>query len=301
MLRGLLALVAASQANAANILMLGDSMVEFSGQALKSFCSGATVHNAGIGGTTAQQWADGLVDDVDASSCGGTPDYIWLSVGGNDALETGCTASKSTIKNAIIAAINAVKARYSNVPIVMTGYCMASSGGECPNTGDYTNLMEAIPEAAQEVTGVTIVDSTDACGGSISSWSTQGYFQDFIHLNNRGYCKVFTQSAVQSALGCGEKSYDCDAASCEITGLAQHCGDSDMTSCEGCSEFCSGGSGDGSGSDDDAGSDDDHDDHDHDHDDDWAADDDDGKNTSQASFVSVNALWCLLAMWTAAQ
>jgi len=225
-------------------------MGEFAGKALESFCAGVQVYNAAIAGTTAQQWADGLLDGVDASQCGGTPDYVWLSVGGNDALNTGCSASKSTLVSAIKAAINAVKTKYPSATIVMTGYCMAMSNEECANQGDYTNLAEALQQATDE-TSVTFVDSISACGGSISSWSTSGYFQDFIHLNNRGYCKVFTQSVVQSGFACGERSYDCDAASCQITGLSQHCGDSSMTDCSLCGAYCtedSGGSGGSGGS-----------------------------------------------------
>lgn len=41
----------------ANILIVGDSMGEFSTNVLETFCSGSTVKNAALGGTTAAQWA----------------------------------------------------------------------------------------------------------------------------------------------------------------------------------------------------------------------------------------------------
>merc|ERR1719330_556183 len=97
--------------SAANILVAGDSMGEFAGTSLASFCKGSTVYNAAVGGTTAVQWTsdEDFMDHIGSAKCGSAPDFVWLSVGGNDNFETGCGSSVGEIAAKITASINGVK------------------------------------------------------------------------------------------------------------------------------------------------------------------------------------------------
>lgn len=241
-----LLLLVEAQAATKKVLVIGDSMGEFSGTALESFCKGITVKNAAAGGTTAVQWTSG--DNLDAiESCGDSPDFIWLSVGGNDHLEPQCAATASDLTAKITASINAVKQKAPGVPILMTGYCMPKGiegeGSGCDTPQKFENLRKAVADAAGADDSVTYVDSIAACGGSTSAWSASKYFQDAIHLNNKGYCKVLTQADVQTALGCEQATYDCENVPCMIPGLDKHCSDPTEGTCVDCCKGGSGGSG----------------------------------------------------------
>lgn len=247
MLWFLLSLLASLQdAQAANVLVIGDSMSEYAGKSLESFCRGTQVRNAAVGGTTAAQWAtqSWLLDRIGSEQCGGEPDFIWLTVGGNDFLQTDCRASSDEIAAQITASIQAVKQRAPNAPIVMTGYCMPQGmenrQSNCNSPQKFHGLMNAIRQAAAADESVIYVESVDACNGTMDSWSSGEYFFDPIHLNNRGYCKVFSQPAFQ-ALGCEPAEYDCDAVPCETPGLDQHCDQGTIDSCYGCCGFVSAG------------------------------------------------------------
>jgi len=224
------------------ILILGDSMGEFSGTALQSFCKGSTVKNAGEGGTTAVQWAtDAYVNKIVSAACAApAPDKIWLSVGGNDHLNTKCGATAADLAAKVTASINAVKLKAPSAMILLTGYCSPPDAKECDAASKFTALDAALKLAADNGGAlVTYVGSIAACGGSLSSWSPKKYFQDSIHLNNRGYCKVFTQSGVQAALGCQNATYDCDKVSCDTPGLKDSCNaDATKKSCPECGVNC---------------------------------------------------------------
>ena len=60
---------------------------------------------------------------------------------------------------------------------------------------------------------VEFVDATRVCGAPVGGLSEEQYFIDPIHLNPRGYCKLWTQPSMQTILGCGTESYDCSQAS----------------------------------------------------------------------------------------
>lgn len=233
-------------------------MGEYAAKNLESFCKGSTVYNAAIGGTTAVQWTgDGHLDALGTTKCGGTPDYIWLSVGGNDVLNTGCgdTEDQASITAKVTASINAVKAKAPGVKILMTGYCMPQSAERrlfdesesgkhdrrlaCTSPANFAMLGNAIKAAAEAYSMVTFVDGTTACGGSKTAWSNKRYFADAIHLNKQGYCKMFTPPKVQEFFGCETATYDCESLSCATTGFGSHsCGDGGMTECPGCMENC---------------------------------------------------------------
>ncbi len=220
-----------------NILAVGDSMTSYMGGLLESFCADSNVENAGIGGTTAEQWSEMTADDI--SGCGTTAwDVVYISVGGNDLLESGCTLSATELttrmENAVTNIVNNVAPGASKY--VMTGYCMPHTpegdGGGCSSPSDFAPLSEALRAVSADNVGLPpgaptleIIDSIAVCGGSLSSFSSEVYFQDPIHLNARGYCEVFSQSSVQEALTCSSVfEIDCDSLSdTEIPGLDGNC------------------------------------------------------------------------------
>jgi len=227
---------------ASKVLIIGDSMGEFAATSLEKFCPGATVNNAAVGGTTADpDWTSGgLLDYVGSETCGGAPDYIWLSVGGNDVLNTQCSASVEDIAAKITASVNAVKAKAPTATILLTGYCVPAApesqdAGGCGAPEKFQVIANALKQVSDADTSLVYVDSSSACGGSATSWSPQTYFADAIHLNGRGYCKVFRQQGVQTALGCQtDIEFDCDQADCNIVGYDRQCGDGSMTACDTC-------------------------------------------------------------------
>jgi len=221
-----------------NVLMLGDSSGEFAGDSLVNFCAGATVVNRAISGTTAVQWGaagGGTSCEVGSGCCsdgGGSCQasnafsatygtgytHVWIGLGGNDFLEApGCAMSPTELETHLRAVVREVKtaatgAGLSGIQIFATGYCQAIEPvGSCstPETGAAT-ISQAWAVVAAAEPNVTFVDSLDKCGGSASTWSSGDYHVDNIHLNNRGYCRVWTMPAVQLLLGCGAASYDCE-------------------------------------------------------------------------------------------
>ncbi len=219
------------------ILAVGDSMVEFMGQSLESFCADAKVYNAGIGGTTATQWASYSKDDI--SGCGMDWDVVYISVGGNDLLESGCTIESSELKNRIEKAVSNVVQNLAPQAstYVLTGYCTPYAPEEdleqsgCSNPSGYVAMSDAIRNLSTDAIGLPsnasleVIDSSSVCGGSATSFSNEAYFQDPIHLNAKGYCKVFSQPSVQSALKCSrENGFDCDSLdNAQIFGLESNC------------------------------------------------------------------------------
>lgn len=215
-------------------------MGEFSGSSLETFCGGATVYNAAIGGTTAAQWA--TYDVTKIGSCGTTFDKVWISIGGNDFLTPACgsnmTPDVATLKATIVGGINNIKGFVPGSPdYLVTGYCVASASYDyCTTAESYVNLRDALKEAAEE-TNVTYIDSVSACDGSNATFSDANWFEDTVHLNNQGFCNFFTRSEVQTFFGCSSSSYSCRSVSCEVE-YGTNCGDGTATSCGSCEGSC---------------------------------------------------------------
>jgi len=225
---------------ATKILIVGDSMGEFMGKTLESICMGSEVHNAAIGGTTAEDWTE-YTSDVLEGCAGGTWDLVYIAVGGNDLLQSGCALTADELSKKIVSAVTNIITNIAPkaTKYLLTGYCMPSGneGDErnmaCTKPSDYSALSEAFLGLDTKLPkNVVVVDSITACGGSTSSFSDPAYFQDAIHLNNKGYCKVFTQPDVFSTLGACPKIFqNCDSPPFEITGLDEKCDDSPSSIC----------------------------------------------------------------------
>lgn len=254
----LFAIIAASQlllpVTSFKVLILGDSMAQFSGQSLATYCSGATVFNGGIGGTTADEWGSTmphLLDAVGGANCGSTlsnsaGDKIWLSIGGNDVMGSkGCAMTSETLTPKVASALSKVSEKAPGVPIVMTGYPQLNQ----PEEGSVCDLkfvprINAGVKKACEAhnTGgnsCTYIDSLLWMEGNTTAFSCRGYFRDGIHLNGRGYCQFW--SNLQDALGCTPAATPtCSSASCTTEGLdTGNCVGADPVGCTGCDTWCS--------------------------------------------------------------
>lgn len=199
---------------ATNILVVGDSIGLAMGEAfLEGVCAESNVCNAAISGTTAAQWAK--YNDKQVKECGGDWDVVYISVGGNDSLASGCSMGSVDLAAIIQAAVTNI--RFNVAPgaskYLLTGYCVPA---ESPNSGcaDPSNIevmSDALKLIDTEDGYVEVIDSYSVCGGSATSFSDKKYFWDVIHLNENGYCKVFTQPDIQKSLSCSEIiSMDCD-------------------------------------------------------------------------------------------
>lgn len=225
-----------SNAAASNVLLVGDSFSSFMGQTMKSFCSDVNVYNAGIGGTTATQWASYTSTDIETCKEEQEMTYssVLISVGGNDLLESGCSLSttelRQVMEDAVVNVVTNVAPGATNY--VMTGYCMPAApeeeaGEGCNSPQAFAKLSEAYKDINVSMPSgstLTVIDSFEICDGSSTNFSDEKYFQDPIHLNAKGYCKVFTQDAVQTAMSCGTSTaIDCDVFETEIYGLDENC------------------------------------------------------------------------------
>jgi len=214
-------------------------MGEFMGKTLESICIGTEAQNAAISGTTADDWA-GYSSDVLENCEDGTWDVVYIAVGGNDLLQSGCSLSADELANKILLAVTNIIENI--VPqaskYLITGYCMPRGNYEdeqkagCSNPSDYAALSEAFLSLDTRVPeNVQIVDSLATCGGSTSSFSNPDYFQDAIHLNAKGYCKIFTQPSIYQSLACREIFHNCDDPGFEITGLDEICESNNISDC----------------------------------------------------------------------
>lgn len=231
-----------SSSSSTKILLVGDSNAEFMGQTLETFCADSHVTNAGIGGTTAEEWASYALEDIPVE-CGASDlwDVVYISLGGNDMLESGCSLTANELLPIMERAIENIVTQL--VPgasrYILTGYCMPFSSEEetgsesgCGDPANYIALSDAVKTLSANNVGIAsgssleVIDSISVCGGSSTSFSNGEFFQDPIHLNAKGYCKVFSQSAVQSAMLCDTSSgtFDCDSLTGdEIYGLDENC------------------------------------------------------------------------------
>jgi len=197
-----------------NILIVGDSIGAYMGEAfLEGVCIGSNVCNAAISGTTAAEWAK--YDSKKVKECSAKWDVVYISVGGNDSLNSGCSISSTKLAKNIQAAVTNIMTNIAPgaSKYLLTGYCVPfdSPNSGCAEPSDTEVMSEALALIDTAESYVEVIDSFSACGGSSSSFSNKKYFFDAIHLNGNGYCKIFTQQAVQTSLACSAiTKMDCD-------------------------------------------------------------------------------------------
>ena len=216
-------------AHANNVLIVGDSIAQYMGTTLETLCPGSDVYNIGKSGSTADDWINISSDAV--KDCEDTHwDKVYISLGGNDILHSGCSITVDelydTLDNAVTNIAKNIAPGASTY--LLTGYCIASSAasGGCSTPEDMSAFSEVFEKmqkdglsVEEEGIDVVVLNSISECGGSTTSFSDDAYFADSIHLNAKGYCSVFSQSEVQDALSCGKTSFDCDGFAVTSYGL----------------------------------------------------------------------------------
>ena len=158
-----------------NVLIVGDSMGEFMGKTLETFCPGSEVYNGGIGGTTADDWAE-ATEDIIAGCSLDSYDSVYISVGGNDALNSGCSIGISELADKIDDAVsNIVRNIVPSASIYfLTGYCVppgpVDSGCTSPSAMAVLtaslSLLQKNGFSVQETDSgidISIIDSWSAC------------------------------------------------------------------------------------------------------------------------------------------
>ncbi|MCA9770908.1 MAG: SGNH/GDSL hydrolase family protein [Myxococcales bacterium] len=113
------ALIAAAPAQAANVVIAGDSWAAFQGpEYAANFPAGVSVNQAGIAGMTASvALATGYVNNVIALA--GGANHVLISLGGNDTI---AGASAAQIDADLRGIINSVNAQFPGIQIVLPGY-----------------------------------------------------------------------------------------------------------------------------------------------------------------------------------
>jgi lysophospholipase L1-like esterase len=206
------------------VLFLGDSNAEFAGSSLSIFCRGCKVVNMGIGGTFTTDWNMAKLMEVAATLPEGfMPSHVWLSIGGNDYMDRhNCQTS---LANQLQAEITEVGSNLRSilppeVKILMTSYAQ-TTGEICdypghPPKGPAAGVeLTSIIAKAAEAFGAVFIPAMNAVGGGTATSFTpesEQTHQDLIHLSNKGYCRLFTNDAVQSFFGCaGGEPIDCES------------------------------------------------------------------------------------------
>jgi len=161
-------------------------------------------------------------------------DTVYISVGANDVFMSNGTLTYDQLYDKIEAAVLNIATNL--IPgasrYVMTGYCNAIDPYYHNDWVEPSDFIQIEPMSVELFPGTnnpaiwTILNSVDKCGGDIENgeWSDPFYFQDILHLNSKGYCKLFDVEA-QEALMCDdpEQVYDCDELDFEIYGEDQLC------------------------------------------------------------------------------
>lgn len=194
-----------------HIWVLGDSWAEGSFNQIATSCSGATVTNHGVGGSTADQWATTTTGEFSLNPPA-LATHVWLSVGGNDFLGE-CKVPSDMAAN-MAGVIARIHTALPNIPILLFGYTVPSGGyaGDdpsetaCATPSATTPLATIIRQAADADSGTTWVNIAGTLGGNADTEtrSSTAYYGDAIHPNVAGYAKLFELPAVQQFFECIE-------------------------------------------------------------------------------------------------
>jgi len=208
------------------IVGLGDSWVDYDnnyGTDLGTYCKGKDMWNAGVSGSTAAQWA--------AQSCGrgncnarsilsgiaAIPGIditeVWLSVGGNDLFQQGIFGLQG-VANSIEQIGAQIRSVVPDVKIFILGYSISGLPGGLdgivPNDGAamglYDSLNEKLKTGAAEIDATYIETLENVLQGN-GVFGNPFLFVDAIHMNQAGYCNIWTQDAFQKYMECEPETY----------------------------------------------------------------------------------------------
>lgn len=206
------------------ILVLGDSWASLSGNYAANICGPSTtrpMQNDGISGSTAEEWADKRMGVESIENARYEYTHVWLSIGGNDFLDSKCDMSiadetAANVVNVIKQVVDASRGEAAigevafkeDIKILYFGYSIPSQDvcGQGRTASLFTQISEIIFEAIRNshyADYVTTLDFSDEFVTSESSpLSNPGYFDDAIHLNEGGYIKLFSNYNVLRFFDC---------------------------------------------------------------------------------------------------
>lgn len=150
--------------------------------------------------------------------------YVWLSLGGNDFLNSQCDISladkiadnvvnviKQVVDSSLGVASPGQESLNHDIKILYFGYSLPSSDvcGQGKTDNLFAKQEEIIFDAIRQSDYseyVTLIDISDMFVTSESSpLSDPSYYVDAIHLNEDGYMKLFSDYRVQWFFGCSVK------------------------------------------------------------------------------------------------
>lgn len=192
-----------------SIVLIGDSWAEDvdARDALNEICPRAQVFELATGGTRASAWArEGLAEDAirQLSADGIVPDYVWVSMGGNDLFQSFCgpPGGPEQVVEDIQTVMQLFNLEYPDAKLVYTGCAITPrvSVREC------AEAFHAICTASDYPNYASVISLEGLFGGFLNEthlgMSDEKYFDDPIHLNIDGYRRLFGYEPVARALGC---------------------------------------------------------------------------------------------------
>jgi len=211
---------------AKTIVLIGDSMSEFAKDTVDQFCGNVKSTNRGVGGTTATQWqtrdqdSDLYVPTAIKSDSGSCFDVVFVSLGANDQLETQCTENLSAIQSRVASVLAQINKVCPSSAIYMTGYPTPRYDfEECENVrkGADTrkHLNDPLKAACAAARKCTFDDAANIAGGSDSKPSPGPHHVDVVHMNSRGYCKLWERDSFRNMMGCAGAKIDCATVTTE--------------------------------------------------------------------------------------
>jgi len=220
------ALLTLCSAQEKTIVGLGDSWVEFDtyyGTNLGTYCKGKNMLNFGISSTTAAQWAgqscsrgncnaQSILSGI-ASNPAIVITDVWLSVGGNDLFQQG-VLELQRVPGYIERIGTQIRSVVPDVKIFILGYSISGLplglDGIIPNDGAamslYDNLNEKLKSGATRI-DATYVETLENVLQGEGIFGSPLFFADAIHMNQAGYCNIWTQDAFQKYLECEPETY----------------------------------------------------------------------------------------------
>eukprot|EP00493_Phyllostaurus_siculus_P021380 UN21707 len=179
--------------------------------------------NAGVSGSTAAQWAakscgrgncnaQSILSDI-AAVPGIDITEVWLSVGGNDLFQEGIPGLQG-VSNSIEQIGAQIRSVVPDVKIFILGYSISGLPGGLdgifPNDGVamnlYDNLNEKLKSGAAEI-DATYIETLENVLQGTGVFGNPLLFVDAIHMNQAGYCNVWTQDAFQKYMECEPQTY----------------------------------------------------------------------------------------------
>lgn len=226
------------------VLVLGDGLGSYAKDSIATYCKGKGTINKAVWGSKTEGLIEGQDGGAMAAAFKGNArisvSHVWLSVAADNWITSECNADTAVI-TADLKKIVANIRKYARpgVRIVTTGYCMPAGepGGQkgtcwcwnfdkfgaptpkrlakhgCVKHAYLQTLQNAFRDLAADDPLISFVDVSCACGGGYNDlWSDSRLFRpnDLIHINDKGYCKMFTMNAVQRAFGCEKATYNCN-------------------------------------------------------------------------------------------